>query len=191
MSKAKKYIFNPAFLPKDLQEFEKEKDRYLKQIKKLEPNLKTGDIVELKPYSGVRNMGKYIYNGVDIIPLSYEFDDYGHIPLLSQFEVVRNFHIKYWAEIGNIVYFNPRLLLTKLNQIYKHDETYYYLFKGLDGKLCGIFENRDTELPAENKQHFLNKLNLASYFTFCESENDIKGGYTGEGQLDPDHILLL
>lgn len=193
MNKTKVYTFNPPFLPKALEEFEKDQVKYLKQIKSLEPGLKIGDIVQLKPYLQGRNSGKFIYDGNDIIAFSFEFDDYGHLPLLSQFEVVRHFPIKYWSESveTNIVYFNCKQMDIKIKQIYQYQNTFYYLFTGLDGKLYGIFESKDNSMPAENKQEFLDRIMNADYFIFTDNKDQVIGEYLGEGQLDFDHILLV
>lgn len=193
MAKAKVYTFNPSFLPKELEDFEKQKDKYLSQIKNLEPKLKTGDIVQLKPYLVGRNSGKYIYDGTNIVSLSYENDDYGHLPLLPQFEVVRHFPIKYWSESveGNIVYFDSKRMEIKVNQIYQHQNSFYYLFTGLDDKLYGIFESKDNTMPAENKEEFKTRILNADYFIWAESKQEIIGEYMGDGELDFDHIILV
>lgn len=194
MEKTKVYTFNPSFLPKELEDFEKNQEKYLQRVKTLEPKLKTGDIVQLKPYLVGRNAGKFIYDGENVVGLSYKYDDYGHLPLIPEFEVVRNFPIKYWSEAlpdTNSVYFNPKALNPNINQIYQYGKTFYYLFKGLDDKLYGIFEVYDTTMPVENKQEFLERMLDTPHFMYVESNKDIRGEYMGEGQLDFDHILLF
>jgi len=42
-------------------------------------NLKRGDIVALEGY-GHRNEGKFIFDGKSVISLSYDLDEYGHLP---------------------------------------------------------------------------------------------------------------
>lgn len=49
-------------------------------MRNLGSDLQRGDIVGYKDHLGYRNSGKAIFDGVDIVNLRYEEDDYGSVP---------------------------------------------------------------------------------------------------------------
>ena len=59
-------------------------------------DLRRGDLISTQSKHGYRNEGIAIYDGVNIVNLCYDFDDYGCVP--QQFKVIQEFPINYWKD---------------------------------------------------------------------------------------------
>lgn len=75
----------------------------------IDTNPVKGDLISVFPESDrYRNNELYIYDGTNVEPLSFDRDEYGHLPskyLIEDF----NFQLDYWSKIehNNIVWFSP------------------------------------------------------------------------------------
>lgn len=65
-----------------------------KDLAKIKPWLRKGDLLENVSQSGYRSEGVKIYDGKKVIDLGYEIDDYGHPG--EEFVVYREFNPLYW-----------------------------------------------------------------------------------------------
>lgn len=64
--------------------------------------LKRGDIIYIDGIcSGYKNLGKLIFDGINIVGLEYNLDKYGCIP--EGFNVISEFPIRYWE---GLIYYN-------------------------------------------------------------------------------------
>lgn len=76
-------------------------------LKNKKTELKFGDLVIFLQVEGYRNSGFSIYDGVKLLPLSTDLDEYGHLP--KKFQVIRGgIEIDHWSFIrhNNIVWYD-------------------------------------------------------------------------------------
>ncbi len=59
-------------------------------------DLRRGDLISTHAEHGYRNQEISIYDGVNIVNLCYDYDDYGCVP--EQFKVIQEFPINYWKD---------------------------------------------------------------------------------------------
>lgn len=138
------------------------KTRYPKLINLM----KSGDLIENIHESGYRSDGVYIYDGIDVIDLDYEYDDYGSIP--KKFISIVDFRIGYW-DFHNDTSNNKSLQTNdiyckgKLSKFYWHTNMCYVNFA-----LLGI--KKDLEQLISNLKHIHDKKYSDSNKTYTESE---------------------
>jgi hypothetical protein len=82
-------------------DFETFTDRMEQKYPDFRSHLKAGDIIENLAESGYRSQGVYMYAGKNIIPLNYDYDDYGSVS--TQFLVFKDFPPNYWSPWSDLL----------------------------------------------------------------------------------------
>ena len=75
---------------------ERESNEILMILKDSNADLRRGDLISTQSKHGYRNEGIAIYDGVNIVNLCVDYDDYGCVP--KQFKVIEEFPINYWSD---------------------------------------------------------------------------------------------
>lgn len=144
-------------------------------------DLRRGDFVCYQHQLGYRNNGKAIYNGVKILNLSFEPDDYGSIP--EEFQAVIEFPPLYWSEVidhnSNIPFtFNKYFQNIGINYIYilyldDGKSILVFPFKDEAGIYYYIFDANkiDKSLVYEKAEKFISNLTDTRWLLFYR-END-------------------
>jgi len=88
------------------------------------PNIKRGDVVHFGD-DNYRNNNKLIFDGIKLIPLDTNIDDYGSVP--SEFKVGKEFKPRHWVENyaidhNSIIFLEPDLFETIEFHTYKNNE---------------------------------------------------------------------
>lgn len=78
----------------DINHFESFRHLLLTKYPNYHKHLKRGDIIENINMSGYRSQGVYMFDGSSVIPLQYDFDDYGSVS--DKFLVFKDFPPDYW-----------------------------------------------------------------------------------------------
>jgi len=120
-------------------------------------NLVRGDLICFEGLNSYRNDGVYIFNGNKIVELSYEIDDYGHLP--EEFTVINNnVPIRYWQynedhkgiSHNNLVWFDHKLVKQQcIDNIIDVNDELFTTFK-YNNKIYKIYAYR-SEFDEESR----------------------------------------
>jgi len=159
----------------------------LSYLRKNNADLVKGDLIIFDAVAGYRNDGVAIFDGVSIINLSYEPDDYGNLP--KSFRVIEdNVPINYWStENGlpgishnNIVWFDHSKVLTQCLHNIRHLST-SFIYN--DEQYRIVYEKYDNiDDPSElefNLRFILNDItDLIPFESFSEEFPELNDGKT-------------
>lgn len=178
-------------------------------VKSSNLDLRRGDLISIKPQHGYRNNDIAIYDGVNVISLENDIDDYGYVP--KQFKVIQEFPIQYWSDDPDnldltkrgidhncIVWFDHNIVkdqcLMNINfriindgkfgavtQFNYNNKIYYIILHEGEDKYEDFLENNTAVAIQQLKDKLLGFLN--SDCTMFESESNV--------YLNPDNNILF
>jgi len=105
---ADKSIYDTMYIPSKLTNINNNK-RVIRYLKNHCHNLKRGDVIHFKIFGNYRNHGKLMWDGVKMIHLAYNVDDYGHVPAkITIDEFPHKKYFKYTIGHNSLVNINGR-----------------------------------------------------------------------------------